>query len=108
MANQSPIAVGDVLYLHDKDTGFSNKDKWRWCIVTAVTGTHVRVAGRSASRTDGYPLPKEAVAEFDKDGHVPGPPQRVPLAVAMKARRVGPLPSPYLEQLLFFMNEDLL
>jgi hypothetical protein len=58
MTNQDSIRVGDVLRLNDLDTGFSSKDVLRWCIVTAVIGSNVRVAGRSTTREDGFPIPR--------------------------------------------------
>jgi hypothetical protein len=103
----SPIAVGDVLRLHDGVTGFSRKDAMRWCIVTALIGPSVRVAGRSSTRQDGVPIPKTAMAEFDLDGWVPRPPVRIALTDAQRARNIGPLPSHYLEQVLFYQNEDM-
>lgn len=107
MTNQDSIRVGDVLRLNDLDTGFSSKDVLRWCIVTAVIGSSVRVAGRSTTREDGFPIPKDVMPEFDLDGRVPPPPLRVSLRLARGSRNIGQLPSPWLEQLLFFMNEDI-
>jgi hypothetical protein len=96
-----------VLYLHDATTGFSRKDCMRWCIVTAVIARNIRVAGRSSTRTDGVPVPVWVMTEFDKDGWVLRPPVRISMAEAGNARNIGPLPSPYLEQVLFFVDEDL-
>jgi hypothetical protein len=100
-------AVGDVLYLDDRTTGFSRKDRMRWCIVTAVFGRNVRVAGRSTTRQDGVPVPTAVMPEFDQDGWVPRPPLRISLAEAAAARNIGRLPEPYLTQVLFYMNEDM-
>jgi hypothetical protein len=102
-----PLAVGDVLYLHDYVTRFSQKDKCRWCIVTAIIGADVRVAGRSSTRQDGVPVPQTAMEEFDKDGWVPSPAVRISRADAEAARNIGPLPDHYREQVLFFLNEDV-
>ncbi len=96
-----------MLHLPDRITGFSTKDTLRWCIVTAVVGRNVRVAGRSTTRQDGLPVPAEVMPEFDKDGWVPRPPLRIPWAEAAAARNIGPLPESYLKQVLFFMNEDM-
>lgn len=101
------LAVGEVLHLHDQVTGFSKKDRLRWCIVTAVIGRNVRVAGRSTTREDGVPIPAAVMPEFDKDGWVPRPPLRIALAEARAARRIGTLPDPYLQQVLFYLNEDM-
>jgi hypothetical protein len=75
--------------------------------VTAVFGPHVRVAGRSTTREDGVPVPMSAMPEFDKDGWVPRPPLRISLVEASAARCIGRLPDPYLQQVLFYMNEDM-
>lgn len=101
------VAVGDVLYLHDRVTRLSGKDRMRWCIVTAVIGRNVRVAGRSTSRKDGVPVPETAMAPFDKDGWVPRPSVRISLADALAARDIGPLPDHYLQQVLFYCNEEM-
>jgi hypothetical protein len=101
------VAVGHVLYLHDRLTGFSRKDVMRWCIVTAVVGRHVRIAGRSASRTDGVHVPQEAMGEFTAEGWVLRPPLRIALSDATAARNIGPLPDHYLQQVLWFVDEDM-
>lgn len=105
--NGADVSVGDVLLIKDRVTRFSRKDKLRWCVVTAVFGRNVRVAGRSTTRTDGVPLPEDVVAEFTKDGWVLRPAVRISLADAAAARNVGPLPGHYLQQVLFFLNEDM-
>ena len=79
----------------------------RWCVVTAIVGRHVRVVGRSASRTDGVPVPQDVMDEFTADGWMLRPPLRIPLVDANGARNIGCLPSPYLEQVLFFVDEDM-
>ena len=101
------VGVGDILYLHDSVTRFSAKDRMRWCVVTAVVGANVRVAGRSTTRTDGVPVPEGVLAAFTADGWFPRPPVRIQLADAAAARCVGRLPEPYLSQVLFHMNEDM-
>lgn len=99
--------VGDVLYLPDSLTRLSRKDCMRWCVVTAVFGQNVRVAGRSTTRTDGVAVAASVMAEFTKDGWFPRPPVRISLADARAARNIGQLPDPYLFQVLFHMNEDI-
>lgn len=101
------VAVGDVLYLHERVTRLSGKDRMRWCIVTAVIGRNVRVAGRSTTRKDGVPVPETAMDQFDKDGWVPRPSVRISLADALDARNIGPLPDHYLQQVLFYCNEEM-
>ena len=101
------VSVGDVLYLHESITRFSRKNRLRWCVVTAVFGRNVRVAGRSTTRTDGVPEPSDVMPEFTIDGWIPRPPVRISLADASAARNIGRLPEPYLTQVLFHMNEDM-
>jgi hypothetical protein len=101
------VAVADVLYLHESITRFSRKDCMRWCIVTAVFGRNVRVAGRSTTRTDGVPVPASVMEEFTADGWIPRPAMRISLADALEARNIGQLPEPYLFQVLFHMNEGM-
>ena len=79
----------------------------RWCVVTSVVGSHVRVAGRSASRTDGVFVPKEAMERFDKDGWVLRDNLRISLAQAGAAENIGQIAEHYLLQILFFVNEDV-
>ncbi|HMJ01166.1 MAG TPA: hypothetical protein VK488_15145 [Gaiellaceae bacterium] len=105
--DNKPLAVGDVLYLHDHVTRFSKKDTRRWCIVTAIIGGDVRVAGRSTTRQDGVPVPETAMKEFDKDGWVPSPAVRISRAEADAVQNIGSLPDHYRDQVLFFLNEDL-
>jgi hypothetical protein len=102
------VAVGDVLYLHDRVTGFSRKDRMRWCIATAVVGGSVRVAGRSATRTDGVPIPADAMERFDKDGWVMQSTVRISLRDAEAAENLGQIDDHYLQQILFFTSEDIL
>jgi hypothetical protein len=101
------LAVGHVLYLHDHVTRFSKKDCYRWCVVTATVGRDVRVGGRSTTREDGVFVPQTAMAEFDLDGWIPAPALRISRADAEAARNIGPLPDHYLQQVLFFLNEEL-
>ena len=89
-------------------TRFSKNDKYRWCIVTAVVGRDVRVAGRSTTRQDGVAVPESAMPEFDKEGWVPAPSVRISLAEAEAAQNIGSLPEHYLQQVLFFLNEEAL
>jgi hypothetical protein len=107
-ASSTPaLEVGDVLYLHESITRFSAKDCMRWCVVTAVVGRSVRVAGRSTTRTDGVPVPASVMRNFSVDGWFPRPPVRISLADAQAARNIGRMPDPYLSQVLFHMNEAM-
>lgn len=107
MSDTVGVSVGDVLYLHDHLTGFSKKDRLRWCVITAMFGRHARVAGRSTTRTDGVPVPAEVMDEFTKDGWILRPAMRIALADALQARNIGPIPTHYLQQVLFFLNEEM-
>jgi hypothetical protein len=103
----APLCVGDVIYLHDSITRLSRKDVMRWCIVSAIIGPSVRVAGRSTTREDGVPIPKTAMSEFTADGWVPRPAVRISVADARAARNIGALPEHYLAQVLYYLNEDM-
>lgn len=107
VVSQEDVAIGDVLYLHDNVTRLSRKDVMRWCIVTAVIGRNVRVAGRSTTRKDGVPVPATAMDAFDKDGWVPRPAVRISLTEAHNAHNIGSLPNHYLQQVLFYCNEEM-
>jgi hypothetical protein len=96
----STVVIGDVLYLSDKVTRLSNKPVMRWCVVVAITGQHVRVAGRSASRRRGIFTPAGTLPEFDKDGRFWPSSARISRADAMRARNIGKLPEPYLSDVL--------
>ena len=101
MAASGPRPViGDVLYLHDRVTGFSNKNVMRWCVVVALVGGGVRVVGRSASRRTGVFTPARALPGFDRDGHFWPSSRRISAQDAASARNIGKLPQPYLGQVL--------
>ena len=53
------------------------------------------------------PIPGSAMEEFDKDGWILRPPVRIPRSEAEAARNVGPLPEHYLQQVLFFLDEEM-
>jgi hypothetical protein len=92
------IAVGDVLMLHDSDTGASKKDFWRPCMVLAITSTVAIVAPRSAS----VPVmtPAGASSAFNKDGHFSRWRRPVSRPVAEAAENHGRLAEPYLREVL--------
>jgi hypothetical protein len=94
------IAVGDVLMLHDSDTGASRKDVWRPCMVVAVTSTVAIVAPRSASVAGSVLTPREASSAFNKDGHFSRWRRPVTLPVAEAAENHGQLAEPYLQDVL--------
>ena len=101
------LRVGDVLEVADRDTGFSTDPKSRWCMVTRVFGQNVRVAGRSASSTEGVAVPASVIDAFDLDGVFFRPGARISLALALSCENVGQLPDPYKLQVLFYLNEDM-
>jgi hypothetical protein len=94
------IAVGDVLMLHDSDTGASKKDVWRPCMVLAVTSTVAIVAPRSASVPGSVMTPAEASSAFNKDGHFGRWRRPVSRPVAEEAENHGRLAEPYLREVL--------
>jgi hypothetical protein len=94
------VAIGDVLYLSDRVTRFSQKPVMRWCVVVAITDHHVRVVGRSASRRGGVFTPARAMPEFDKDGRFWPASARISRGDAKRARNIGKLPQPYLGDVL--------
>ncbi|MBS1881495.1 MAG: hypothetical protein JSS97_00895 [Actinobacteria bacterium] len=47
------------------------------------------------------------MGEFTKDGWVLRPPLRISLTAAVEGRNIGPLPKHYLEQVLFFLDEEM-
>src|SRR5436309_2559176 len=115
MAQESPqpteesgeLVVGDVLRVSDLDTGFSEKPELRPCMITKIFGHNARVAGRSASGTQGVPVPKGTLSGFDQEGVFFRPGARISLALAKKCERLGLLPEPYKTQVLFYLNEDM-
>jgi hypothetical protein len=94
------IAVGDVLMLHDSDTGASKKDVWRPCMVLAITSTVAIVAPRSASVPGSVTTPPEASSAFNKDGHFSRWRRPVSRPVAEAADNHGQLAEPYLRAVL--------
>lgn len=92
--------MGDVLMLHDSDTGASKKDVWRPCMVLAVTSTVVLVAPRSTSVSGSVATPPEASSAFDKDGHFSRWRRPVSRPVAETADNYGQLAEPYLQAVL--------
>lgn len=94
------IDVGDVLMLHDSDTGASNKDVWRPCVVVAITSTVAIVAPRSASVHGSINTPAEASSAFNKDGAFSRWRRPVSRPVADAAENHGQLAEPYLREVL--------
>lgn len=94
------LAIGDVLYLHDHVTRFSNKNVKRWCVVVALDGNGVRVVGRSASRRSGVFTPARTMPEFDLPGYFWPSSRRISSRDAASARNIGKLPERYLRQVL--------
>jgi hypothetical protein len=94
------IAIGDVLMLHDADTGASMKDVHRPCLVLAITSTIVVVAPRSASVYGPVPTPREASTAFNKGGSFSGWRRPVSRSVAEAAENHGQLTEPYLQEAL--------
>lgn len=94
------VAIGDILYLSDTVTRLSQKRVMRWCIVVAAASYQVRVVGRSASRRSGVFTPAGTMPQFDKDGWFWPASARISLGDALRARKIGKLPEPYLSEVL--------
>jgi hypothetical protein len=94
------IAVGDVLTLHDADTGASDKNVTRPCMVIAVASTIVVVAPRSVSVSGPVPTPISASPGFSKPGSFSRWRRPVGRAAAEAAPNHGQLAEPYRGQVL--------
>lgn len=94
------IAVGDVLLLHDADTGASNKNVMRPCVVVAIASSVVVVAPRSASVKGPVETPVGASTAFTKPGSFSGWRCRVGLAAALAADNHRQLTEPYRGEVL--------
>jgi hypothetical protein len=94
------IAVGDVLTLHDADTGASTKNVSRPCLVIAIGPTIVVVAPRSVSVSGKVPTPATSSAGFDKPGSFSRWRCRVGRPAAEAATNHGQLAEPYRSQVL--------
>jgi hypothetical protein len=92
----SRLSIGDVLYLHDHITRFSNKN---------VRGSRARWQRRAgggslASRRNGVFTPARAMPEFDLPGYFWPSSRRISSRDAASARNIGKLPERYLRQVL--------
>jgi len=94
------IAVGDVLLLHDCDTGASSKNVLRPCVVVAVGSAVVVVAPRSVSARGPVRTPASASTAFTKPGSFSGWRCRVGLLAALAAETHGQLAEPYRSEVL--------
>ena len=94
------IAVGDVLTLHDADTGASVKNVWRPCLVIAIGSTIVVVAPRSVSVSGKVPTPATASPGFDKPGSFSRWRCPVGRPAAEAATNHGQMAEPYRSQVL--------
>ena len=94
------IAVGDVLILHDADTGASTKNVLRPCLVIAITSTMVVVAPRSVSVSGKVPTPATASTGFDRPGSFSRWRCRVGRPTAEAATHHGQMTEPYRSQVL--------
>ncbi|MDX6589545.1 MAG: hypothetical protein QOI84_819 [Solirubrobacterales bacterium] len=99
-AGGAAIHVGDVLMLHDLDTGASNKPVVRPCMVVAMTAAIVIVAPRTASGSGEVPTPAGAAKGLNKEGRFGSWRCRVPRRVAETAQNNGQLSEPYRSEVL--------
>lgn len=94
------IHVGDVLMLHDLDTGASKKSVIRPCMVVAMTAAIVIVAPRTTSGSGEVPTPAGAAKGLNKDGRFGSWRCRVPRQIAEAAQNNGQLNEPYRSEVL--------
>jgi hypothetical protein len=94
------IAVGDVLTLHDADTGASGKNVTRPCMVLAISAAIVVVAPRSVSINGTVPTPASASPGFNKPGSFSRWRCPVGRPAADAATNHGQLAEPYRAQVL--------
>ncbi len=94
------IEVGDVLALHDADTGASNKNVVRPCVVVAIASSVVVVAPRSVSVSGSVPTPATASDGFNKEGSFSRWRCRVGRVAAETAPNHGQLTEPYRGEVL--------
>jgi hypothetical protein len=94
------IAVGDVLTLNDADTGASNKNVERPCMVLAIGSAVVVVAPRSVSVRGSVPTPETGSAGFNKPGSFSRWRCRVGRSAAEAAPNHGHLAEPYRGQVI--------
>lgn len=83
--------IGDVVMLHDSDTGFSQKPVVRPYAVVAIAGSSVTVVPRTASGSSGIKSPAGDPKGLSKHGRF----VRVPIPVSRwlvdEAQNLGPL-----------------
>lgn len=94
------IAVGDVLTIHDADTGASTKNALRPCLVIAIGPTIVVVAPRSVSVRGKVPTPATASSGFDRAGSFSRWRCRVGRPAAEAATNHGQMAEPYRSRVL--------
>jgi hypothetical protein len=94
------IEVGDVLTLHDADTGASSKSVERPCMVLAISSAIVVVAPRSVSVRGSVPTPASASCGFNKPGSFSGWRCRVGRVAAEAAPNHGQLAEPYRAEII--------
>lgn len=94
------IEVGDVLTLHDADTGASSKNVVRPCMVVAISSAIVVVAPRSVSVYGTIPTPASASPGFNKPGSFSVWRCRVGRVAAEAAPHHGQLAEPYRAEII--------
>lgn len=86
--------VGDMVYLHDRQTNASRKNRMRWCMVIARSGSRARVAPRSTTVPGLVFTPAGYLPEFDKPGWFSRWDLPVSTSLIDSARNIGQLPEP--------------
>lgn len=97
---RSPIRVGDVLMLDDRDTGASRKSVIRPCMVVSMTAAIVIVAPRTTSGSGEVLTPSGAARGLNKEGRFGSWRCRVPRSAAESAQNNGQLAEPYKSEVL--------
>jgi len=100
MHRETVIAVGDVLVLHDADTGASLKSVVRPCMVVVVRPASVVVAPRSASAKGLISTPPAASTAFSTTGNFSKWRLPVSRVIADAAPNHGQLAEPYRSKVL--------
>lgn len=92
--------IGDIVYLHDRDTQASEKNVMRWCMIVAINGSRTRVAPRSSTVRGPVFTPADLLPEFDRDGWFSRWTVPVATVVVEQARNLGQLPEPARSEVL--------
>lgn len=96
----SAIKIGDVLMLDDRDTGASQKQVVRPCMVVAMSAAIVIVAPRTTSGSGEVHTPSGSAKGLNKEGRFGSWRCRVPRPAAESAQNNGQLDEPFRSEVL--------